>query len=72
MNSKNIIKDALELSPTERVFIIETLSNSLSEHNKNIEKFWTKEVEKRYKDFIGGKIKICSECHFDQREKSMF
>ena len=57
MDSKNIIQSALALSPTERVFIIETLSQSLSEPDQNIETFWKEEVEKRYEAFMQGKIK---------------
>ena len=52
MDSKNIIRDALSLSPAERLFIIETLSKSLSEPNKEIEEDWKDEVEKRYEAFI--------------------
>ena len=57
MDSKNIIRDALSLSPAERLFIIETLSQSLSEPNKEIEEDWKEEVEKRYEAFISGKHK---------------
>ena len=57
MDSKNIIRDALSLSPAERLFIIEALSQSLSEPNKEIEEDWKEEVEKRYEAFISGKYK---------------
>ena len=57
MDSKNIIQNALGLSPAERLFIIETLSQSLSEPDKDIEKYWKEEVEKRYEAFISGKAK---------------
>ncbi len=60
MDSKNIIQTALTLSPAERVFIIDALSKSLSEPNKDIEKFWKEEVEKRFKSFMKGKIKTIS------------
>ncbi len=57
MDSKSIIQNALNLSPAERLFIIETLSKSLSEPDKDIDKYWKEEVEKRYEQFINGKIK---------------
>ncbi len=57
MNSKNIIQNALNLSPAEKLFIIETLSQSLSEPDKEIDKYWKEEVEKRYDAFLCGKIK---------------
>ncbi len=60
MDAKNIIQNALSLSPTERVFIIEALSKSLSEPNQDIEKYWKEEVEKRYKAYMDGKIKTIS------------
>jgi putative addiction module component (TIGR02574 family) len=57
MDSKNIIQSALNLSPAERLFVIEELSKSLSEPDEDIEKYWKEEVEKRYEEFINGKIK---------------
>ena len=57
MDSKNIIQNALNLSPAERLFIIETLSRSLSEPDKDIDKYWKEEVEERYEAFLNGKIK---------------
>jgi putative addiction module component (TIGR02574 family) len=57
MDTKNIIQNALSLSPAERLFIIETLSKSLSEPDKDIDKYWQEEVEMRYEQFISGKIK---------------
>ncbi|MBU0474787.1 MAG: addiction module protein [Bacteroidetes bacterium] len=54
MDSKNIIQNALSLSPAERIFIIEALSENLSEPNQNIETFWKEEVEKRYNAFKKG------------------
>jgi putative addiction module component (TIGR02574 family) len=60
MDSKYIIENALNLSPAERLFIIETLSKSLSEPDKEIENYWKEEVEKRYEAFLSGKIKSIS------------
>ncbi len=57
MDTKNLIQNALSLTPAERIFIIETLSKSLSEPDKDIDKYWKEEVERRYEQFISGKIK---------------
>jgi len=57
MDSKYVIENALNLSPAERLFIIETLSNSLIEPDKVMENYWKEEVEKRYEAFLNGKIK---------------
>ena len=60
MDSKNIIKNALSLSPAERLLIIETLSKSLSEPDQDIDKYWKEEVEQRYKAYVSGKVKSIS------------
>lgn len=57
MDTKSIIDNALNLSPAERLIIIETLSKSLSEPNLDIEKYWKKEVEQRYAAYLDGKVK---------------
>ncbi len=57
MDSKNIIQNALNLSPAERLFIIDAISKSLSEPDKDIDEYWKEEVEKRYDAFIKGKVK---------------
>jgi putative addiction module component (TIGR02574 family) len=57
MDSKNIIKSALNLSPAERLFIIDALSKSLSEPDKDIDEYWKEEVEKRYDAFIKGRVR---------------
>ena len=58
METKNIIKSALSLSPAERLFIIEALSQSLSEPNSDWEKLWKDEIEQRYNALQSGEIKI--------------
>ena len=57
MNSENILRDALNLSPAERLYVIEILSKSLSEPDEKIDIYWKEEVEKRYNAFLTGKIK---------------
>lgn len=57
MDSKSIIDDALNLSPAERLLVIEALSKSLSEPDQDIDKYWKEEVEQRYKAYVSGKIK---------------
>lgn len=57
MDSKSIIENALNLSPAERLLVIETLSKSLSEPDQDIDKYWKEEVEQRYKAYLNGKIK---------------
>jgi len=57
MDTRNIIQNALSLTPAERFLIIEALSKSLSEPDKDVDKYWKEEVERRYEQFVNGKIK---------------
>ena len=57
MDSKGIINDVLNLSPAEKLYIIEILSQSLSEPDEKIDKFWKEEIEQRYTAYMNGKIK---------------
>ncbi len=57
MDSKSIIKDVLNLSPAEKLYIIEILSQSLSEPDEKIDNYWKEEVEQRYAAYMNGKIK---------------
>lgn len=57
MDSKGIINDVLNLSPAEKLYIIEILSQSLSEPDEKIDKYWKEEVEQRYAAYMNGKIK---------------
>ncbi len=60
MDTKTIIQNALNLSPAERILILEALSKSLSEPDNEIDNAWKKEVEARIKDYSDGKIKTIS------------
>jgi putative addiction module component (TIGR02574 family) len=60
MDSKSIFQSALGLSPAERLLLIEALSKSLSEPDKNIDDLWKQEIEQRHKDYLDGKIKTIS------------
>ena len=60
MDTKYYLQNALNLSPAEKLYIIEVLSHSLSEPDKNIDHLWREEVESRYEEFQKGKIKSIS------------
>lgn len=57
MDTQTIINNALNLSPAERIIILEALSKSLSEPDAAIDKAWREEVENRYKDYLEGRVK---------------
>ena len=57
MNSKQILDNALNLKPQDKIGIIEGLLNSLDEPNKSIDEIWAIEAVKRLKAYREGKIK---------------
>ena len=57
MDTKSILKDALLLRPAERLQLIEMLTQSLNKPDKNIEKIWAEEAERRYKALEEGRLK---------------
>lgn len=57
MRSKEIIKNALKLSPQEKLLIVDSILKSLDEPDKKIERIWLEESEKRLKLFRDGKLK---------------
>ncbi|MBN2542949.1 addiction module protein [bacterium] len=57
MDSKTILKNALNLRPAERLRLIEWLSQSLDKPDEKIDKIWAKEAEKRYQALKKGKVK---------------
>ena len=57
MSSKEIIKNAMKLSPQEKLLVVDSILKSLDEPDKEIEKIWLEESEKRLKLFHQGKLK---------------
>ena len=57
MSNKEIIENALKLSPQEKLLIVDSILRSLDEPDKEIEEIWLEESEKRLKLFREGKLK---------------
>jgi putative addiction module component (TIGR02574 family) len=57
MTVKNIEKTILQLSPAERIHIVENILDSLHKPDPEIEQAWITESEKRYSAFKKGKVK---------------
>jgi len=57
MTAKNIEKSILQLSPYERIRIVENILDSLHKPDPEIERAWVIESEKRFSAFKKGKIK---------------
>ena len=55
--SKEILKEALNLSPTEKAELIDRLLSSLDKPDKELDKLWAEEVEDRIDAYDSGKIK---------------
>jgi len=57
MDTKELLKEALQLRPVERLRLIELLTKSLDKPNPIIEQIWAEEAEKRYEALKAGKVK---------------
>ena len=57
MGSKEIIKNAMKLSPQEKLLVVDSILKSLDEPDKEIEKIWLEESERRLLLFRQGKLK---------------
>jgi putative addiction module component (TIGR02574 family) len=58
--SKEILKEALNLTPTEKAELIDKLLSSLDEQDKELDDLWAKEAEDRIEAYEQGKIKALS------------
>jgi putative addiction module component (TIGR02574 family) len=53
---QNLIRNALNLTPAERLFLVDAISRSLNEPDEQIDRLWKNEVEKRFEAFKSGKL----------------
>ena len=60
ITSETILESALKLKPEEKMHIIETLIESMSEPDEETEQLWIEEAEKRYQAYKMGKTKVYS------------
>ncbi len=51
MGLSEIIEEALHLKPQDRYIVIESLMQSLNQPNKEIDKVWIEESQKRLKAY---------------------
>jgi len=57
MDTKILLKKALQLRPAERLQLIEWLTRSLDKPDDKIDRIWAEEVEKRYQALTDRKVK---------------
>ena len=60
MGTNEIIQEAINLKPQEKYLIIESLILSLNEPDKDIEKIWIEESQKRLDEYNKGNLKTLS------------
>lgn len=60
MGINEIIQEAINLKPQEKYLIIESLVLSLNEPDKDIEKIWIEESQKRLDEYKKGNLKTLS------------
>ena len=60
MGTNEIIQEAINLKPQEKYLIIESLILSLNEPDKDIEKIWIEESQKRLDEYKNGNLKTLS------------
>lgn len=56
MSSKDILKQALKLKPTERFLVVEGIIKSLDEPDSSLDTIWADEAEKRLKAYRAGTL----------------
>ena len=58
MGTNEIIQEAINLKPQEKYLIIESLILSLNVPDKDIEKIWIEESQKRLDEYKNGNLKL--------------
>lgn len=59
-DQNTIFKEALSLSPSQKVELVDKLLASLDNPDKEIDELWVKEAEKRIDAYDQGKMKAVS------------
>ena len=57
MDSKKILRQAIELRPEERFMIVEGLLKSLDVPDRKLDEIWVEEAEKRLAAYREGRLK---------------
>ncbi len=58
--AKDILKEAIQLEPTEKVKLVDQLITSLDKPDKDMDKLWAIEAESRLEAYKQGKLKAIS------------
>ena len=60
MNNLQILKEALQLNPQDKLLIIDTLLKSLDKPDKELDSVWENESEKRLQSYKNDKTQTIS------------
>lgn len=69
MDSKTLLKEALNLRPADRLRLIEWLAESLDQPDERIERIWAEEAERRFEALVAGRVKTIPLDEIIQRYK---
>ena len=58
--AKDILKEAIQLEPTEKAKLVDQLITSLDKPDKELDKLWAEESESRLDAYKQGKLKAVS------------
>ena len=58
--AKDILKEAIQLNPTEKAKLVDQLITSLDKPDRDIDKLWAEEAESRLNAYKQGKLKAVS------------
>ena len=59
-NAKEILGEAISLSPKDRIYLIDGLVSSLDKPDKEISELWADEAERRIEAYERGELKSVS------------
>ena len=57
MDTKDILKHAIQLKPAERLKLVDGLLKSLDKPDKSVDEIWAEEAERRLEEYRKGNIK---------------
>jgi len=58
--AKDILKEAIQLNPTEKAKLVDQLITSLDKPDRELDKLWAEEAESRLNAYKQGKLKTVS------------
>ncbi len=57
MDTKDLLKQAIQLKPAERLKLVDGLLKSLDKPDESVDEIWAEEAERRLEEYRKGNIK---------------